>query len=110
MKTIFAIASATLVAIAASHAAAQSDVRRVTVSYQDLDITRSSGRSVMESRIAAAVSKVCGGAPSTIDLKAVHIYGQCREQAWSGARQQLTMIYGGSQVAQATVTVGLAQR
>ncbi|MGZ3402116.1 MAG: UrcA family protein [Phenylobacterium sp.] len=110
MKTIIAIATAALVAIVAGHASAQTDALKATVSYADLDLSRASGRSVLEHRIDAAVSKVCGGAPSNIDLKASHIFGECRDQAWSGVRQQLAMIYGGSQLAQATVTVGPGKR
>src|SRR6185312_13125169 len=106
MKTIIAIASAALVAIAAGHASAQTDALKATVRYADLDLSRASGRAVLEQRIDVAVSKVCGGAPSNFDLDASHAFGQCREQTWSGVRQQLAMIYGGSQLAQAIVTVG----
>ena len=110
MKTVIAIAAAALVAIVSGQACAQTETLRATVSFADLNLSRANDRSVLEHRIDAVVSKMCGGAPRNIDLNASHVFGQCRDQAWSGVRKQLAMIYGGSQLAQATVTVGPGKR
>lgn len=112
MKTFVAIASATLVAIVAGHAAAQdSDApRSIAVSFADLDISHAKGRETLEHRVAMAADKVCAGRPSNLDLSRLHYYEACRVQAMAGANQQLAEAYQGRQLAQASITVGPGKR
>lgn len=46
--------------IAGAPALAQSDVRSMSVSYADLDISHAAGRAALERRIAGAAKTVCG--------------------------------------------------
>ena len=108
MNSFTAIASAALLALAAGHAAAQSDVSqpKTAVSYADLDLSRASGRQVLERRLEAAVDRVCPGRPAPGELRSLEIGRKCRTQAWAGAQQQLAAIYDGRQVAEAAIKVG----
>lgn len=107
MKTIIAIAAATLALLTAGQAAAQTDApMRASVSYADLDLSRPTGREALEHRIDQAVSRVCADEPSLLDLKRTSIYRRCRDEAWAGAKQQLAAVYSGARFAQAAITVG----
>jgi UrcA family protein len=112
MKTIIAMSAAALIAGVATQAVAQDlgDARTVAVSYGDLDLTRASGREVLEHRIAGAVDKVCAGRPSSVDLTMLHYYEKCRSEAFAGARQQLAQVYDGRALAQASIKVGPGKR
>ena len=112
MKTILAIAAATVLATVAGHAAAQdsSDARTVAVSYADLDLSRASGRATMERRIESAVQHVCPTPASTQDLTARHYSDKCRTTALAGAQHQLAQVYDGRALAQAAIEVGPGKR
>ena len=111
MKTFTAIAAA-FVALSAGQAAAQPEAPlKAAVSYADLDLSRASGRSVLENRVARAVESVCPPRPSPAELRKRQAFRACHEQAWAGARQQLAAIYDGRQMAKASVDViGAARR
>jgi len=107
MNTVIAIAAATLAILAAGQAAAQTDApMKASVSYSDLDLSKPTGREVLEHRIDQAVSKVCAEDPGVLELKRTSLYRKCREEAWAGAKQQLVAVYGGARFAQAAITVG----
>src|SRR5438105_2320458 len=108
MKTIIAIASAALVTLAAGHAAAQTqtDTPKASVSYADLDLSRASGRTVLEHRIELAVEAVCPGRPGPGELRNLKIGQTCRDQAWASAQRQLAAIYDGRAFAEASIQVG----
>jgi UrcA family protein len=112
MKTFTAIvAAAAFVALSAGQAAAQTDAPlKAAVSYADLDLSRASGRSVLESRVERAVESVCPRRPSPAELRKRQAFRVCHEQAWAGARQQLAAIYDGRQIATASVDVVGARR
>jgi UrcA family protein len=107
MKTVTAIATAALLALAAGvvSAQAQDEVRTASVSYADLDLTHASGRAVLQRRVAHAVDLVCSPRPSTRELGKMQAFRACREKAWTGANQQLAQIYGGKMLAEASVKV-----
>ena len=112
MHTFTAIASAALVSLVAGHAFAQPDpdVRHVSVSYADLDLSRASGRTVLEQRIERAIDRVCPGRPGPGELIDLSIAQKCREQAWAGAQRQLAEIYDGRAMAVASIQVGPGKR
>lgn len=110
MKTILAISAAAMLAGLAGHALAQDGARTIAVSYADLDLTRATGREVLERRIDMAAARVCAPQPLNIDLTMTHDYQLCRSQALAGARQQLAQAYGGRALAQAAITVGPGKR
>jgi UrcA family protein len=96
---------------AAGQAAAQTEAPpQAVVSYADLDLSRATGRAVLQHRIEAAANRVCLGEPSPVDLKATQIFRTCRQAAMSGAQTQLAAIYGGAKLAQAAITVGPGKR
>jgi len=106
MRTFIAIAAA-LAALAAGQACAQTDLPlKTSVSYADLDLSRASGRAVLEHRIDWAVGRVCQAQPSRLDLRGAEIYRKCRQSAWDSARQQLAAVYNGARFAQAAIQVG----
>jgi UrcA family protein len=107
MHSFTAIASATLIALVAGHAFAQTntDSPQASVSYADLDLSRASGRTVLENRIEMAIDRVCPGRPSPGELRNLAIGRKCREQAWAGAQHQLAAIYDGRALAQASIQV-----
>jgi UrcA family protein len=106
MKTIIAITAA-LLATCAGHALAQSvtdDVPSVQVSYADLDLLSSAGRSALQARVNAAVDRVCP--KSDIRKLEMRQYEQaCRSRALAGAEEQLAGVYAHGQMAQASINV-----
>ena len=110
MKTIIAITAAALVTLTAGAALAQSDTPKAAVSYADLDLSRASGRTVLEHRIEAAVEMVCPGRPGPGELRNLQTGKVCREQAWAGAQRQLAEIYDGRAFAQASIQIGPGKR
>lgn len=107
MKTVIAIAAALLSTLVASQAAAQAepDQLKVAVSYADLDLSRTGGRTMLERRVALAVNRVCPARPLPTEIGKMKTFRDCRKVAWSGAKQQLAQIYGGATYAQASVRV-----
>lgn len=62
MKTCLLTATALLVGTSPLRAQGLEDAPpQVTVSYQDLDLTRPEGRSALDRRLRAASRRVCGG-------------------------------------------------
>jgi UrcA family protein len=112
MHTFTAIASAALVSLVAGHAFAQtdSDARHASVSYADLDLSRASGRTVLQQRLEKAIDRVCPGRPGPGELINLASGQKCREQAWAGAQRQLAVIYDGRSLAAASIQVGPGQR
>ena len=110
MKTIIAITAAALVTLAAGAALAQSDTPKAAVSYADLDLSRASGRTVLEHRIEAAVAMVCPSHMGPGELRNLQTGKACREQAWAGAQRQLAEIYDGRAFAQASIQIGPGKR
>lgn len=105
MKTFVAIASAALLCAAADTALAQpyADARSVRVSYADLDLSRGSGRAVLEQRIKQAITRVCPRRPAPAELGHYRIYRDCRTATWDGVQPQLAQIYAGRHLADAAV-------
>lgn len=105
MKTFIAIAAAALLGLTGAAQAQTSDAVSVSVSYADLDLAKSGGREMLERRINLAIDRVCPTRPSPSELAKMKSFRACRNEAWSGARQQLAVIYGGRQLAQSAVRV-----
>lgn len=108
---MLALSAAAIAGGFASFAAAQEGPSRsVSVSYADLDLSRASGRETLDRRISNAVARVCSPQPALIDLAQAHAYEQCRSDALSGAHEQMTRLFEGQALAQASVRVGRAAR
>lgn len=71
----------------------------IHVSFADLDLTHEAGRATLEARVSRAVSRVCPMATSSYDLESMARHRACRRSAWSGARPQLTALYGDARFA-----------
>jgi UrcA family protein len=107
MKMLVAIASAALLCAAADTASAQafSEADSVRVSYADLDLTRPSGRAVLEQRIKHAIKRVCPPRPTSPEIGIYKIHRNCRAASWDGVQPQLARIYGGRHLADAAVVL-----
>ena len=105
MKTHIAVAAAALLGLAAAAQAQTADSVSVSVSYADLDLAKSSGRGMLERRIGLAIDDVCPTRPLPSELAKMKRFRACRSEAWSGARQQLAVIYGSRHLAQSAVRV-----
>lgn len=113
MKPVIAIA-ASAVALAAGSAAAQvtpgqADVQTdsASVSYRDLDVTRSDGRATLERRVEMAIDRVCGDRPLAVEVRRQAQFSECRSQVAAGARQDLAALYSRQGVATAEQTIRL---
>ncbi|HEY9235090.1 MULTISPECIES: UrcA family protein [Phenylobacterium] len=80
-------------------------LRTATVAYEDLDLSRSGGRAMLERRIALAVRKVCPDIPHPLRLEEQFFYSQCRKAAWDSAASQVAAASTGTQLAKATITL-----
>lgn len=106
MKTFTAMTAAALICWGAgSPALARTDVPTAKVSYADLDLSRASGRAVLEQRIRSAIERVCPPRPLPPELGHYRIYRTCKEATWNGVKPQLAAIYGGTRLAESAVRV-----
>ena len=113
MKTIVAITTAALVALAAGHASAQSwddGAPKASVSYADLDLSRASARTALQQRIEMAVERVCPDRAPGHELRTLTVGAKCRRDALAGAQRQLAAIYQGRAFAAAAIEVGPGKR
>ncbi|HET6969652.1 MAG TPA: UrcA family protein [Phenylobacterium sp.] len=110
MKSIIAIATVALLSTLASQAAAQETApMKAAVSYADLDLSRATGRTVLEHRVEQAINRVCPERPLPAELGKQQTYKACHNSAWAGAKRQLAEIYGGRQLADASVAIAGAR-
>lgn len=58
---------------------------RISVAYDDLNVSHPAGARVLLARIEAAASIVCGGVPETSDLKMQMFYRSCARDATARA-------------------------
>lgn len=88
MKTI---ALSVLAAVLLSGAAQAAEVETVSVavSYSDLDLTTEAGQATLDTRIGAAVKKVCAKPEVIRNLKAMTAWSDCRESAATSAFDQV---------------------
>ena len=106
MKTLIAMTSAALLSLSFGAAAqAQSDIPSTKVSYADLDLSRASGRQVLERRVERAVARVCPSRPLPSELRRQKTYRECRAAAWTGAQRQLAALYSGNRLAESAVHI-----
>jgi UrcA family protein len=85
---LFAIAFASAALTATPLVAAPAEPTRAEVHYNDLDLTSPQGEKALRTRVARAVTKVCGVA----DLRELHEQRQiheCRTSARDGAAPQI---------------------
>ncbi|WP_411286517.1 UrcA family protein [Phenylobacterium sp.] len=106
MKAIIAIAAAVMSATAgAAQAQISSDPISVTISYADLDISKPSGRAVLERRVANAIDRVCPERPLPQELRQTQVDRACHRVAATRAQQQLAALYDGRQFAERALKV-----
>lgn len=105
MKMFVSTIAAGVLFLPAAGALAQDLPRTVTVSYGDLDLSRSGGRDMLERRIALAVRKVCPEVPHPLRLQDQAFHSACQKTAWDGALRQIAAIGAETQLAEATVKV-----
>jgi len=79
--------------------------RTAKVSYGDLDLSRSGGRAMLQSRIALAVRKVCPEVPHPLRLDDQIFYSECRKAAWDSAAMQVAAVSSGPRLADAAITI-----
>jgi UrcA family protein len=58
---------------------------RISVAYDDLNVSHPAGARILLARIEEAASVVCGGAPETSDLKMQMFYRTCAQEATARA-------------------------
>ena len=105
MKSVVAIGTAPLIAVAALPSCSQAppDARSVEVGFADLDLSGPSGRASLERRIQAAAADICGRPP----LAGVWADTQrCQLRAVEGAHRRLAATLTSPALAQAQVQVG----
>lgn len=110
MSRLFTSAFAlSLVAIAP--AVAQDAAPTRTVSYDDLNLTTVPGRAMLNRRISAAVSELCGdGAVRVVDGRARAVQA-CRSAAFVSTREQVAAAMSNAQqTARADTAVQIAGR
>lgn len=113
MKTLVAFASAAALICTATPLQAQpvaDDTPTVRVGYGDLDLSRATGRALLEQRVRKAIDQVCPARPLPSELKRFKTYRACRAESWSGVQPQLAQIYSGRQLADSSVRVIAAAR
>lgn len=88
MKKI-AVAALAALLFAGTAQAEETETVTVVVTYDDLDLTTEAGKAALDSRIDAAVEKVCAKPTTIRDLKAMDAWTECRESAASSAFEQV---------------------
>ena len=103
LKTSILAALALGTLATATPAAAENAAQNtVTVSYADLDLKSEAGRKALDSRLAHAARKVCGGTPSIRDIRALTDFRSClatTKQAYAGQRLAALNSAGAKRVA-----------
>jgi UrcA family protein len=88
LKTSFfvAISAASLTALSpgAANAGPPRELRSITVSYADLDLSKQTGVAVLYRRIEAAANRVCGPKPA-LDIKQIYAQVDCVQSAVANA-------------------------
>jgi UrcA family protein len=91
MKFLIAMTSTVLLAATAAPAVAQSGggAPQTVVSYADLNLSSSAGRTELQQRLSHAVDMVCPTSSQRMGLDQRAAYDSCRKQAWASIRPQL---------------------
>ena len=81
-----AMSAAALTALvsAAAQAGPPRELRSITVSYADLDLSKQTGVAVLYRRIEAAANRVCGSKPA-LDVKQIYAQVDCVQGAVANA-------------------------
>ncbi len=108
---VAALLSLAPAAVAGAALAQDADQPSVKVSYADLDLSQSAGRTELDRRIARAVDLVCQGDQSSIaDLTRARALEACRTAARTSADRQVAAILSGARYADASMTIRPAGR
>ena len=105
IKTAFPLVFAASALAAGPAGAAADPAPQMRVSYADLNLATASGRATFERRISHAVDQVCGDRPLPVEINRQAAFEDCRQVAWSGARQQIATVYKGENLADASVRI-----
>jgi UrcA family protein len=84
MKTLHLFAAAALTVISiqgASAHPADTDVRRVTVDYSDINIASAQGAQAVVQRLRQAAEEVCGPTPDLREIRRTADYRSCLDRA-----------------------------
>ena len=97
MKTLLILSVIAAVTTATSAAAevrsARSDVvvLQTTISFSDLDLSRTAGADSLIARLRKATLKVCGDMPNRADMDAFLRYSTCRTRTMEAAIRQVNV-------------------
>lgn len=91
MFTRIVLPALALACAATAPALAADEPAKVYVPFGDLDLTKDAGRKTLETRLARATRKVCGGSAPLRDLAQAKAYRECLAEVKTGYQGQVEL-------------------